>query len=69
MAETIQEPVVEQTSNSNELEASVEKSNETPTTISNSNTEDKADIQNKPIKEIDYLSLDLFSGVKKISID
>ena len=69
MAETIQEPVVEQTSNSNELEASVEKSNETPTTISNSKTEDKEDIQNKPIKEIDYLSLDLFKSVKQISVN
>ena len=71
MAEIIQEPVAEQTSNSNELEASVDENNETPVILSKSETEEKEDIQNKPIKnkEIDYLSLDLFSGVKQISID
>ena len=71
MAEIIQEPVTEQTSNSNESEASVDENNETPVILSKSKTEEKKDIQNKPIKnkEIDYLSLDLFSGVKQISID
>ena len=71
MAEIIQEPVTEQTSNSNESEASVDENNETPVILSKSETEEKEDIQNKPIenKEIDYLSLDLFSGVKQISID
>ena len=71
MAEIIQEPVTEQTSNSNESEASVGENNETPVILSKSETEEKEDIQNKPIenKEIDYLSLDLFSGVKQISID
>ena len=71
MAEIIQEPVTEQTSNSNELEASVDENNETPVILSKSKTEEKADSPNKPIenKEIDYLSLDLFSGVKQISID
>ena len=71
MAEIIQEPVTEQTSNSNESEASVDENNETPVMLSKSKTEEKEDIQNKPIKnkEIDYLSLDLFSGVKQISID
>ena len=71
MAEIIQEPVTEQTSNSNELEASVDENNETPVIPSKSKTEEKADSPNKPIenKEIDYLSLDLFSGVKQISID
>jgi len=71
MAEIIQEPVTEQTSNSNESEASVDENNETPVILSKSKTEEKEDIQNKPIKnkEIDYLSLDLFSGVKQISID
>ena len=71
MAEIIQEPVTEQTSNSNESEASVDENNETPVILSKSKTEEKEDLQNKPIKnkEIDYLSLDLFSGVKKISID
>ena len=71
MAEIIQEPVTEQTSNSNESEASVDENNETPVILSKSKTEEKEDLQNKPIKnkEIDYLSLDLFSGVKQISID
>ena len=71
MAEIIQEPVAEQTSNSNELEASVDENSETPVIISKSKTEETEDISNKPIenKEIDYLSLDLFSGVKQISID
>ena len=71
MAEIIQEPVTEQTSNSNESEASVDENNETSVILSKSETEEKEDIQNKPIenKEIDYLSLDLFSGVKQISID
>ena len=71
MAEIIQEPVTEQTSNSNESEASVDENNETPVILSKSETEEREDIQNKPIenKEIDYLSLDLFSGVKQISID
>jgi Ribosomal protein S1 len=71
MAEIIQEPVTEQTSNSNELEASVDENNETPVILSKSKTEEKADSPNKTIenKEIDYLSLDLFSGVKQISID
>ena len=71
MAEIIQEPVTEQTSNSNESEASVDENNETPVILSKSKTEEKADSPNKPIenKEIDYLSLDLFSGVKQISID
>ena len=71
MAEIIQEPVTEQTSNSNESEASVDENNETPVILSKSKTEEKADSPNKTIenKEIDYLSLDLFSGVKKISID
>ena len=71
MAEIIQEPVTEQTSNSNESEASVDENNETPVILSKSKTEEKEDIQNNPIenKEIDYLSLDLFNGVKQISID
>ena len=71
MAEIIQEPVTEQTSDSNELETSVDENNETPVIISKNKTEEKEDIQSKPIKnkETDYLSLDLFSGVKQISID
>ena len=36
MAEIIQEPVTEQTSNSNELEASVDENNETPVILSKS---------------------------------
>ena len=46
MAEIIQEPVTEQTSNSNESEASVDENNETPVILSKSETEEKEDIQN-----------------------
>ena len=69
MSETIQEPVTEQTSNSNESEASVDKEIETPVTISESKI--KIEMQSEISKdlEIDYLSSDLFSNIKHISAE
>ena len=69
MSETIQEPVTEQASNSNESEASVDKEIESPVTISESKT--KNEMQNEISKdlEIDYLSSDLFSNIKHISAE
>ena len=69
MSETIQEPVTEQTSNSNESEASVDKEIETPVAISESKT--KSEMQSEISKdlEIDYLSSDLFSNIKQISAE
>ena len=69
MSETIQEPVTEQTSNSNESEVSVDKEIETPVAISESKS--KIEMQSEISKdlEIDYLSSDLFSNIKQISAE
>ena len=69
MPETIQEPVTEQASNSNESETSVDKEIETPVAISESKT--KSEMQSEISKdlEIDYLSSDLFSNIKQISAE
>jgi len=71
MAETIQESVTEQTSVSSESEASEDNNNDAPVTISKSKAKEKEEIQVEPInhEEKDYLSLDLFSSIKHISID
>ncbi len=69
MPETIQEPVTEQTSNSNESEVSVDKEIETPVAISEPKTKiDTKDGISKDL-DIDYLSSDLFSNIKQISAE
>ena len=69
MSETIQEPVTEQTSNSNESEASVDKEIETPVAISESKTKNEMQSEISKDLEIDYLSSDLFSNIKHISAE
>ena len=69
MSETIQEPVTEQASNSNESEASVDKEIETPVTISESKTKNEMQSEISKDLEIDYLSSDLFSNIKHISAE
>ena len=69
MSETIQEPVTEQTSNSNESEASVDKEIETPVAISESKTKNEMQSEISKDLEIDYLSSDLFSNIKQISAE
>ena len=69
MSETIQEPVTEQTSNSNESEASVDKEIETPVAISESKTKNEMQSEISNDLEIDYLSSDLFSNIKQISAE
>ena len=69
MSETIQEPVTEQASNSNESEASVDKEIESPVTISESKTKNEMQSEISKDLEIDYLSSDLFSNIKHISAE
>ena len=69
MSETIQEPVTEQASNSNESEASVDKEIESPVTISESKTKNEMQSEISNDLEIDYLSSDLFSNIKQISAE
>ena len=69
MSETIQEPVAEQTSNSNESEASVDKEIETPVAISKSKTKNEMQSEISKDLEIDYLSSNLFSNIKQISAE
>ena len=69
MSETIQEPVTEQASNSNESEASVDKEIESPVTISESKTKNEMQSEISKDLEIDYLSSDLFSNIKQISAE
>jgi len=69
MSETIQEPVTEQTSNSNESEASVDKEIETPVAISKSKTKNEMQSEISKDLEIDYLSSNLFSNIKQISAE
>ena len=69
MSETIQEPVAEQTSNSNESEASVDKEIETPVAISESKTKNEMQSEISKDLEINYLSSDLFSDIKQISAE
>ena len=69
MSETIQEPVTEQASNSNESEASVDKEIESPVTISESKTKNEMQSEISKDLDIDYLSSDLFSNIKHISAE
>ena len=69
MSETIQEPVTEQASNSNESEASVDKEIETPVAISESKTKNEMQSEISKDLDIDYLSSDLFSNIKHISAE
>ena len=69
MSETIQEPVTEQASNSNESEASVDKEIESPVTISESKAKNEMQSEISKDLEIDYLSSDLFSNIKHISAE
>ena len=69
MSETIQKPVAEQASNSNESEASVDKEIESPVTISESKTKKEMQSEISKDLEIDYLSSDLFSNIKHISAE
>ena len=69
MSETIQKPVAEQASNSNESEASVDKEIESPVTISESKTKNEMQSEISKDLEIDYLSSDLFSNIKHISAE
>ena len=69
MSETVQEPVVEQTPGSQELEVSAIEENEAPTT----STETEEAVIEKPAEpakpELNYLADDLFNDIRQVSID
>ena len=66
MSETVQEPIVEQTPDSQELEVSAIEENEAPAI----STETKEAVAEKPAKpELNYLADDLFNDIRQISID
>jgi small subunit ribosomal protein S1 len=64
MSDTIQEPVVEQTNDSNELAVSVEME-KAPTTSNGS----KSFSKDMPRPELDYLASNLFNEVRQVSIE
>tara|TARA_Y100000590_G_scaffold68659_1_gene74845 strand:+ start:18659 stop:20575 length:1917 start_codon:yes stop_codon:yes gene_type:complete len=66
MSETVQEPIVEQTPDSQELEVSAIEENEAPAI----STETKEAVAEKPAKpELNYLADDLFNDIRQVSID
>ncbi len=69
MSETVQEPVVEQTPDSQELEVSAIEENEAPAT----STETEEAVAEKPAEavkpELNYLADDLFNDIRQVSID
>ena len=65
MSEVVQEPIVEQTSDDNKLEASVDKVENTPTEKNEKNNKDQK--SEKP--QLDYLSAELFNNVRQVAYD
>ena len=69
MSETVQEPIVEQTPDSQELEVSAIEENEAPA-ISTETKEAVAEKPAEPAKpELNYLADDLFNDIRQVSID
>ena len=69
MSETVQEPIVEQTPDSQELEVSAIEENEAPA-ISTETKEAVAEKPSEPAKpELNYLADDLFNDIRQVSID
>ena len=69
MSETEQEPVVEQTPDSPELEVSTPIEEVAPTT-SIETEEVVAEVPDEPVKpELNYLADDLFSDIRQISME
>jgi len=69
MSETVQEPIAEQTPDSEELEVSAIEENEAPA-ISTETKEAVAEKPAEPAKpELNYLADDLFNDIRQVSID
>lgn len=69
MSETVQEPIAEQTPDSQELEVSAIEENEAPA-ISTETKEAVAEKPAEPAKpELNYLADDLFNEIRQVSID
>ncbi len=69
MSETVQEPIAEQTPDSQELEVSAIEENEAPA-ISTETKEAVAEKPAEPAKpELNYLADDLFNDIRQVSID
>ena len=65
MSEVVQERIVEQTSDDNKLEVSVDKVENTPTENNEKNNKDQK--SEKP--QLDYLSVEIFNNVRQVTYD